>query len=144
MMMHRHRIGSAFLTLSSTSFSNILNAVRKRLASLIRSRSKASSSIHARLGSRIDDGTPGTAVGMYRLNIRYCLHRDSDEIDSESASDGGNCDDERTPEWMASTIARVCSKDIREPTPYLPPTQPVLTSQQAVLCSRILSANILA
>jgi len=49
----------------------------------------------------------------------------------------------KLPSSAAVKSARVALIGILEPVPYLPPVQPVLTSQQSTLCRAISSRSML-
>src|SRR5215475_7820971 len=81
-----------------------------------------------RRGSSTSAGTPGHAVGTATLN---------------KASGRVGISDS-PPARAARTIARVLAMEIRCPTPYGPPLQPVFTSQTATSWVAILSPRSLA
>jgi len=86
------KTGPALMTSSVASSAYFLKFSRKRPPSLVTSALKFSSPwVHAFLGFRSSDGTPGHVVGTARLNVSYV---------SNSTFDS-------SPEWMASRIARV-------------------------------------
>src|ERR1700753_411523 len=97
-------------------------------ASFLTSFSKPSLLDQALLGFNNSDGTPSSPVGIERLKVPKFSY-------SALAS---------SPEWMASMMRRVYLSGHREPVPYLPPVQPVLTSQQSTWCLAMRSANISA
>src|ERR687887_178774 len=89
--------------------------------------SNSSLSFQVLTGLRISLGTPGSAVGTAKpkyLSVRNSTLR-------------------RLPLSAAVSSARVTLIGMREPTPYLPPVQPVLTSQQSTLCLAISSRSML-
>mmetsp|Transcript_40503 Transcript_40503/g.120825 ORF Transcript_40503/g.120825 Transcript_40503/m.120825 type:complete len:270 (-) Transcript_40503:1954-2763(-) len=91
-------------------------------------RSNWERSFHAVCGISTSDGTPGHASGTLSPNTSVLV------ILVFSSS----------PEWMASRMPRVYFRLMREPTPNLPPTHPVLSSHTLTLCFFIFSASICA
>src|SRR4051812_36770236 len=89
--------------------------------------SNSSLSFQVLTGLRISLGTPGSAVGTAKP--KYLSVRNS-TLRSEPSS-------------AAVSSARVTLIGMREPVPYLPPVQPVLTNQQSTLCWAIRSRSIL-
>src|SRR5690606_30776310 len=69
-------------------------------------------------GTSTSGGQPGTSLGIATPNTGSSWVGMSLSV----------------PEWIASTMARVCGSFIRLPIPYGPPDQPVLTSQTCAPC----------
>ena len=80
------------------------------------------------LGFKISEGTLGQAIGIFNPNISWVLY----SVVANSLFK------------IAVIIALVYFKEMRSPTPYTPPDQPVFISQTFTLCSCILSPNISA
>mmetsp|Transcript_57142 Transcript_57142/g.156923 ORF Transcript_57142/g.156923 Transcript_57142/m.156923 type:complete len:215 (-) Transcript_57142:898-1542(-) len=83
-------------------------------------------SAHALDGSSSASGTPGHVAGCERRKIGSVLH--------------GAC--ASSPEWIASTMARVYLSGQR--LPLAPPTHPVLSSHAVAWCCSSLAASIVA
>ena len=78
------------------------------------------------------------AGGVTAEAVRWAIRRHRAPNLYWTAAAGAVC---RSPEWIASMIARVIGNFIRLPMPYDPPLQPVFTSQTFTLWRRIFSAS---
>src|SRR5213079_2615024 len=119
--------GAAARTSASTWASNLAkffwNMATKARAAL----SNSALSAQVLTGLRICGSTPGSEVGTAKP--KYLSVRNS-ALRSEPFS-------------AAVRSARVALIGMRRPVPYLPPVQPVLTSQQSTPCLAISSRSIL-
>ena len=121
------RSGAAARTSASTWASNLAKFFWNMPTSARAVLSNSALSFQVLTGSRISLGTPGSAVGTAKpkyLSVRNSTLR-------------------KLPSSAAVSSARVTLIGIRVPVPYLPPVQPVLTSQQSTLCLAISSRSML-
>src|SRR5262245_66253300 len=109
-----HIFGPAARTSADASDSYFLKFSRNSAATFFALSSYAALSAHVLRGISISVGTSGHVVGTARPNT--------------GSSVVGTF--ESAPEWIASMIARVYLSLIREPVPYAPPDQPVLTRSE--------------
>src|SRR5690606_12154419 len=124
----RQTFGPPARTSADACDSYFLKFSRNSAATFFALSSYAALSAHVLRGRRISDGTSGQLVGTCRPKI-------GSSTVSAVASE---------PLWIASMIARVYFSLMREPVPYGPPVQPVLTSQVCAPCLRSFSASISA
>src|ERR1043166_500382 len=101
------------MTSLGVSVSNFLKFSTKRCASCKYFLSYSALLLHEEEGSKISSGTSGQCIGTSKPNTGSVLYWTLSSL----------------PVRAAFSKARVYLMEIRLPTPYAPPTQPVLTSQ---------------
>src|SRR3984957_10764618 len=119
--------GAAARTSASTLASNLAKFFWNMPTSARAVLSNSALSFQVLTGLRISVGTPGNAAGTAKpkyLSVRNSTLR-------------------KLPSSAAVSSARVTLIGILEPVPYLPPVQPVLTSQQSTSCRAISSRSML-
>src|SRR5216684_1264686 len=117
--------GAAARTSASTCASNLAKFFWNMPTSARAVLSNSALSAQVLIGSRICGSTPGSEVGTAKpkyLSVRKSALRSE-------------------PFSAADNNARVTLIGMRRPVPYLPPVQPVLTSQQSTPCLAIRSRS---